>query len=56
MDLLIRGKTLTAREACNVGLIHEVYEARLLPHELVSRLRTLAGRPINVSIHTLLFL
>lgn len=47
MDLLLRGRTLTAREACNVGLISEVVEAKRLPHELVSRVRMLAGSSLS---------
>ncbi|XP_055924105.1 uncharacterized protein LOC129991918 isoform X2 [Argiope bruennichi] len=37
MDLILRGRTITAHEAKNIGLVSEVMEAKYLPYNLVSR-------------------
>lgn len=51
MDLILRGRTITAREALNIGLISEVLEAKSLPYELVSRVKILAENSLCVSTH-----
>ncbi|KFM69383.1 Chromodomain Y-like protein, partial [Stegodyphus mimosarum] len=47
MDLLLRGRILTAREAHAIGLINHVLEAKLVPEELVSKVKVLAENSLS---------
>ncbi|GBM61361.1 Chromodomain Y-like protein 2 [Araneus ventricosus] len=42
MDLILRGRTITAHEAKSIGLVSEVMEAKYLPYDLVTRVKLLA--------------
>ncbi|CAL1265496.1 unnamed protein product [Larinioides sclopetarius] len=42
MDLILRGRTITAHEAKSIGLVSEVMEAKYLPYDLVTRVKMLA--------------
>ncbi|XP_035225313.1 uncharacterized protein LOC118197865 isoform X2 [Stegodyphus dumicola] len=47
MDLLLRGRILTAQEAHTIGLINHVLEAKLVPEELVSKVKVLAENSLS---------
>lgn len=48
-EVLLFGKTLTAREAYNVGLVTEVFPDATFQQEVSSRVKDYATLPKNVS-------
>lgn len=51
-ELLIRGRKLTAAEACERNLVAEVFEASVFHREVADRVRELAALPAASMLHT----